>query len=302
VSFADRLDAALEEVRHPALMGVDPHLDLLPDEFAVARDTAAPRADRAAAVESFCCELLDVAAGRIAVVKPQSAFFELLGADGVRAFENVVAHARKNGMLVIGDVKRGDIGSTAAAYATAFLEGEETSRCDAITVNPYLGAESLEPFVQACRRTGGGMYVLVRTSNPGGAAIQLHGSPSVCERVAADVHALGESLVGECGFSSVGAVVGATHPDELRRLRELMPRALFLLPGYGAQGASARDIVGAFPDRQRPWSGGVVNSSRGIAFAWRKPENQGRSWKDAASAAIDAMIADLREALGVSAS
>jgi len=302
VSFVDRLEAALEEVRHPVLMGVDPHLALLPDEFATARAPAAPRAERAAEMQRFCTELLDVAAGRIAVVKPQSAFFEVLGADGVRAFENVVAHARANGMLVIGDVKRNDIGSTAAAYASAFFEGEEASRCDAITVSPYLGAESLEPFVDACRRTGAGMYVLVRTSNPGGAPIQLHGSPALCEQVAGDVRALGESLRGECGLSSVGAVVGATHAAELARMRELMPHTPFLLPGYGAQGASARDIVGAFADRARPWSGGIVNSSRGIAFAGRKPENAGRSWKDAASGAIDAMINDLRAALEISAS
>jgi orotidine-5'-phosphate decarboxylase len=120
--------------------------------------------------------------------------------------------------------------------------------------------------------------------------------------VAADVEKMGELLPGECGFSSVGAVVGATHPGELNRLRALMPRTPFLLPGYGAQGASAADIVGAFPDGKRPWRGGIVNSSRGIAFAWRKPEHEGRSWKDAASDAIDAMIAELRQALRISAS
>lgn len=305
MSFIDRLDGALEELRHPALLGLDPHLELLPAEHAVARDPEAPGEQRAAAVEAFCRELIDLAAGRVAAVKPQSAFFELLGAAGVRAWENVVAHAHANDLLVIGDLKRGDIGSTAAAYASAFLEGAgeraPATRCDAITVNPYLGPESLEPFAAVCRRTGAGLFVLVRTSNPGASLLQLHGSPPVCELVAGEVSRMGEGFVGEHAMSSIGAVVGATHPAELLRMRELMPRTPFLLPGYGAQGASARDVVNAFPDRERRWRGGLVNSSRGIAFAWRESKNAGRSWKDSASEALDAMIADLREALGIRA-
>lgn len=303
MSFADRLDRALAEVRHPALLGLDPHLELLPAEHAVARNPEAPPQERAAAVEAFCRELIDLAAGRVAAVKPQSAFFEILGADGVRAWENVVAHAHAHGLLVIGDVKRADIGSTAAAYASAFLEGAgaPATRCDAITVNPYLGPESLEPFVVACRHTGAGIFVLVRTSNPGASLLQLHGSPPLCELVAREVRAMGEKLMGEHGMSSIGAVVGATHPAELQRMRELMPRTPFLLPGYGAQGATARDVVHAFPHSERRWRGGLVNSSRGIAFAWRQPKNAGRSWKDSASDALDTMIADLREALGIHA-
>jgi orotidine-5'-phosphate decarboxylase len=299
MSFGDRLDAAVEEAGHPALVGIDPHLDLLPAEFALARDPHAPRAERAAQVESFCVQLLDVVAGRVAAVKPQAAFFELLGADGTRAFERVVAHARAAGLLVIGDVKRSDISSTAAAYATAFLAAPDASRCDAITVSPYLGPDTLEPFTEACRRTGGGLYVLVRTSNPGSGAFQLYGDPPLWSAVARAVVEAGEGLVGERGFSSIGAVVGATHPEELAALRAAMPRTPFLLPGYGAQGAGASDVAPAFTDRAHPWRGGLVNSSRGIAFAWRKKENEGRSWKDAASDALDAMIGDLGEALGL---
>jgi orotidine-5'-phosphate decarboxylase len=301
MKWSDRLDQAVTRVQNPCLLGVDPHLDLLPEEFAIARDLQAPRADRALAMERFCKELIELAVDRVAVVKPQSAFFEVLGADGVRAWESVVAHARAAGLLVIGDVKRSDIASTAAAYATAFLGGsagtERASMCDAITVNPYLGPDSIEPFLDPCRRSDGGLFLLVRTSNPGGGEFQLHGTPSVCEKVAATVDAWSEEFLGECGMSSIGAVVGATHPAELQHFRELMPRAPLLLPGYGAQGATAKDVVDAFPDPRNPWRGALINSSRGIAFAWRKPVNRGRHWKDAARDALDEMIADVQGAL-----
>jgi len=303
VNFADRLDSALERLRTPALVGIDPHLDLLPAEFAVAREAGAPRAERAAAVETFCKQLLERVAGRVAAVKPQSAFFEQLGADGALAWERVVAHARSLDLLVIGDVKRSDIASTAAAYATAFLEGlpgtERESLCDAITLNPYLGSDSLTPFVEACERSGAGLFVLVRTSNPGSAEFQAHGEPRLCERVADRVEELGARLIGECGLSSLGAVVGATHPQELQHLRTRLPHSVLLLPGYGAQGASADDIRPAFPDRRRPWRGALINSSRGVAFAWREKRHAGKDWRDAAGAALDDMLRDLSLALDV---
>ena len=300
MSFADRLDAAVRAVENPCLLGIDPHPTLLPEPFAVVADETAPRAERAQAMGDFCCALVELAAGKVAAVKPQSAFFELLGADGVLAWERTIAHARSAGLLVIGDVKRADISSTAAAYAQAFLAGPDEHRCDAITVQPYLGSDTLEPFVEACDATGGGMYVLVRTSNPGSDAYQHHGSPPLYERVAATLDALaGErpERVGACGYASLGAVVGATKRAELARLRELLPRAPFLLPGYGAQGAGAEDVKDAFPDPRHPFRGGLVNSSRGIAFAYRKPEHSGRDWRDAAKDALDAMIDDLRGAL-----
>jgi orotidine-5'-phosphate decarboxylase len=295
MSFGDRLDAAVEEVRSPCLVGIDPHLELLPDEFAVARDTSAPLSERAAAVERFCIELLDIVADRVAVVKPQSAFFEVLGGDGVHAFWNVVAHARSLGLLVIGDVKRGDISSTAAAYASSFLCAE--TPCDAITISPFLGPDTLTPFVDACRETGGGLYVLVRTSNPGSGAFQMHGDPPLWRAIANAVEENGAELVGERGLSSIGAVCGATHAEELAELRAAMPRTPFLIPGFGAQGATAKDVVGAFADHAHPWRGGIVNSSRGIAFAWRK---SGGAWKDASSKALDEMTNELRTALGIS--
>ena len=299
MNWADRLDAAVQRVGNPCLVGIDPHLDLLPDEFALARDARAPRAGRAAALERFCCELLDVVSDRVAAVKPQSAFFEVLGADGLVAWERVVAHAHRRGLYVIGDVKRGDIASTARAYAEALLGassvGEGTS-CDAITVSPWLGGDTLRPFVEVARAASKGIYVLVRTSNPGAAEFQNSGQPPMCEEVARVVTDLGAEDVGACGYSCVGAVVAATRKDELRRLRALLPHAPLLLPGYGAQGASAEDVLAAFPDGGHPLRGAVINSARGIAFAYRKA-GAPSDWRRAASDALDAMIEAVTGAL-----
>jgi len=301
VSYADRLLAALDTRGNACLVGIDPHLELLPAEFAVARDPRVERAERANAIARFCCEIVDLAAGRVPAVKLQSAFFEIFGADGAAAWERVVRAARESGLIVIGDVKRGDIASTAAAYATAFLEGtagcDRSSLCDAVTINAFLGADSVEPFVLACERADAGVYVLVRTSNPGSADFQRHGEPELSEVVARHVARWGERVMGERGLSSVGAVVGATHARELARFRELLPRAPLLLPGYGAQGARAGDVLpllGARADGTP--SGTLVNSSRAILFAAREPEHRALHWKDASSRALERMIAELASA------
>jgi len=301
--FGDRLHDAVERTGNPCVVGLDPHLGLLPAEFSVARDPSAPRSERARAIGDFLCGIIDAAAGKVPAVKPQSAFFEVFGADGVAEFERVVAASKDAGLLVIGDVKRGDIGSTAAAYAQAFLRGIEgqdpRTLCDSITVNPYLGSDSVAPIVEECSSTGGGMYVLVRTSNPSSAEFQAlsttgpdDGPAPLADRVAVAVDRWGADLRGASGWSSVGAVVGATHPEELARLRRMMPNTPLLLPGYGAQGAGAADIVGGF---QAGLQGALVNSSRGILFAGK--EQPEKHWKDAAAGAMDAMAAELRAAL-----
>ena len=302
MNYADRLQAALDAKGNACLIGLDPHLDLLPDDFEQARDPACPRSVRADALGEFCCQVIDVIADRVPAVKPQSAFFEVFGADGVRAWERVVAHARSAGLLVIGDVKRGDISSTAAAYATGLLDPAAVGSahvCDAVTLNPFLGADSVGPFLDACRHFGAGIYVLVRTSNPGSADFQRHGEPELSHLVARRVREWGADLMGECGLSSVGAVVGATHGSELRGFRKAMPETPFLLPGYGAQGAGASELVDAFLPNAGSDSprGAIVNSSRGITFAWRKPENADVDWRTATSRAVDAMIAELGTAL-----
>jgi len=292
MQYADRLEAAVAAVGNPCLVGLDPHVDALPEEYALARDPLAPRAARAAAVADFLCAVIELVAGRVAAVKPQSAFFEVLGADGVRAWERVVAAARDAGLLVIGDVKRGDIDSTARAYARAFLESEPA--CDAVTVNPLLGADSLAPFLESCKRAHAGVYVLVRTSNRSSAQFQEHGTPPLYERIADAVVAWGRDSIGAAGFSDVGAVVGATHPAELARLRARMPTTPLLLPGYGAQGAGAADVVHGFDARGR---GALVNSSRAILFAHKDARHAGLHWKDASRAALEAMIAEIGAAL-----
>lgn len=292
-NFADRLWAAVEAKHTAAVVGIDPHLDLLPSEYDDARDLRLARSIRAKRMGDFCCALIDVVAPLVPAVKPQSAFFEALGADGAVQWERVLLHARERSLLVIGDVKRGDIQSTARAYAAAFLEGagdQSGAVCDAVTLSPFLGGDSIEPFLEVCARTNSGLFILVRTSNPGSSDFQRHGSPELSFQIAERVARWGERLIGECGLSAVGAVVGATHAGELADFRARMPRSPFLLPGYGAQGASAGELGAAFV---RGLQGALVNSSRGISGAYKEERYSALPWREAAHSATVAMIADL---------
>ncbi|MCP3915410.1 MAG: orotidine-5'-phosphate decarboxylase [bacterium] len=294
--YADRLHAAVRTKGNPCLVGLDPHPASIPAEFAAVHDAGASRAEKARAIGDFLCQVVELVADRAPAVKPQSAFFELYGADGVAAWERVVGAARAAGLVVIGDVKRGDIGSTAAAYAAAFLGGEPgadaATRCDAVTINPYLGTDSVRPFLDACEVNEAGLYVLVRTSNPSSAEFQATGEPPLARRVAAAVEAWGAELVGEGGWSDVGAVVGATHPEELAELRRLLPRTPFLLPGFGAQGAGAADVAAGFGE---DGLGAIVNSSRGILYAYERRSET--NWRDATRAALDEMAEQLAHAI-----
>lgn len=212
-------------------------------------------------VDGFCRSIVDAVAPHAVAVKPQSAFFEVRGVEGLRSFESACAYAREAGLLVIADVKRGDIASTAEAYAEAALR-----HADAATVNPYLGGDSVAPFLERCR-AGAGIFVLVKTSNPGGRDIQdarLADGRRVWELVAGYVDAWGADAVGTHGLSSVGAVVGATYPQEVAEARALLPRAPLLLLGVGAQGATVADCAGAFTGAR---AGGLVSVSRAVIFA-----------------------------------
>jgi orotidine-5'-phosphate decarboxylase len=225
-------------------------------------------------------------------VKPQLAFFEALGADGISAFEEVCAYARTAELLVIADGKRGDIGSTARAYAAAYLEGDGDGvpRADALTVNPYLGPDSVEPFLAACRRHGAGLFVLVKTSNAGSADVQdltLSDGSTVWMQVAALVDEWGEDLVGENGLSSVGAVVGATFPREVGEARRLMPRSILLLPGIGEQGGTPADVARAFASGP---SSALVSASRSVSYAYRSGV---ADWRAAAGAEAARLRADV---------
>jgi orotidine-5'-phosphate decarboxylase len=280
--FADRLAEAVERKRSQLVVGLDPVVDLLPVELR--GEAAAGRAAAAAAVERFCKGIVDAVAPYVVAVKPQAAFFEALGSDGWRAFEVVCAYARDAGLLVIADAKRGDIGSTARAYAAAFLEPRDGAAplADAVTVSPYLGQDSLDPFLAACRRDGAGVFLLVRTSNAGAAELQdavLADGRPVWKHVAALVDAWGEDLVGSRGLSSVGAVVGATVPRIVGEARREMPRAIILLPGVGTQGATPADVARAFTSGP---SSALVNASRSVIYAYRDAPPD--DWRAAAGA------------------
>jgi orotidine-5'-phosphate decarboxylase len=255
----------------------------------------------AAAYRQFCQGVVDVVAGIVPVVKPQAAFFEQLGPPGMSALGEVIRYASEKGLLVLLDGKRNDIGSTATAYADGWLGsgGQSAWGADALTVSPYLGDDSLAPFVDVALARGAGVFVLVKTSNAGGKQFQDLPTPEapLYRRVAEYVEALAEQTAGESGFGAVGAVVGATHPVQLAELRAVMPHAWFLVPGYGAQGGAASDVAAAFDARGL---GAVVNNSRGILFAHRREDLRGlygdARWQEAVEAATREMIDALRAA------
>ncbi|MEZ4332345.1 MAG: orotidine-5'-phosphate decarboxylase [Myxococcota bacterium] len=297
-AFADRLVLRLRELGHPLCVGLDPHLALIPPLFR--RGSMAPLdAATADAVEAFLVAFLDRIAGRVAIVKPQIAFFEALGWRGIRALERLCERARRAGLLVLLDAKRGDIGSTAEGYASAYLGARAAMPSDALTVSPYLGFDTLEPFVRAATAGGGGLFVLVKTSNPGSGDLQdrlVDGEP-LFMRVAQGLVASERALRGpETGWSSLGVVCGATWPEQARRVREALPRALFLIPGYGAQGGRAADAVAPFVAGPAGLEGGIVNSSRAILFP---DAGRGASRAQAWEQAVDASLARAIDELGV---
>jgi orotidine-5'-phosphate decarboxylase len=266
LTFADRLAAEVERKRSQLVVGLDPRADLLPVEL---------RGD----VSRFCCGIIDAVAPHVVAVKPQLAFFEALGAAGMAAFEQVCQYAKRAGLLVIADGKRGDIGSTARAYSEAYIEGEPPM-ADALTVNPWLGRDAVEPFLGAVRRGGVGIFVIVRTSNASGDlqdAVLKDGRP-MWHYVAELVDEWGADMAGDVGLSSVGAVIGATHPRAVAEARRLMPRSILLLPGVGAQGASISDLTRAF---QSGPASAIVPVSRSVIYAFR---DAGSDYREAAGA------------------
>ncbi len=295
-AFADRFLRSSRKLGHPLCVGIDPHLARLPAAFR--RGAMQPgAAATAAAVEAFCLALLDRVAGRAAAVKPQSACFEALGPLGAAVLGRVMAAARERGLLVLLDAKRGDIGSTADSYATAYLAKGAPFACDALTVNAYLGIDTLEPFLEAAAESGGGVFVVLRSSNPGARDLQdlRVGERPLYQRLAEALAPKAAALRGpESGWSSLGVVVGATWPEESLRIRELLPRSLFLVPGYGVQGGSAKDALAGFvraPDGRL--EGGLVSCSRAIGFPPEGLNADAAGWERAVDRALDAAIAEL---------
>jgi orotidine-5'-phosphate decarboxylase len=255
----------------------------------------------AAAVEAFLGAILDRLGDRVAVVKPQIAFFERLGWRGMKVLEAVVDRARGQRLLVLLDAKRGDVGSTAAGYAAAYLGPQAAPTCDAMTLNPYLGRDALAPFLEQARQLGRGLFVLVKTSNPGSGDLQdlcLEDGRTLFEAVAEALADEARDLRGEAtGWSSLGVVVGATYPGESERVRERLPHSLFLVPGYGAQGADAKAALRGFV--RGPGGlleGGLVNSSRGILFPPGSATADAARWERAVDEALAHAMGELADA------
>lgn len=290
----DILISKIKQKKNPTVAGLDPLLDYVPkhitDEcFEIYGKNLKGAAE---AIYKFNTSLIDELSDIVAAVKPQSAYYELYGWRGVEVLDRTIRYAKEKGLYVIADVKRNDIGSTAKAYAGAYLlgadvEGErfDTFEADSITVNGYLGTDGIEPFVSACKERKKSMFVLVKTSNPSSGELQdrLIGEDTVYEVMADMVNKWGESTIGNYGYSSVGAVVGATYPEMQKVLRKRMSHAYFLVPGYGAQGAGAKDIVNAF---DKDGLGAVINSSRAIMCAYKKTGDDKEFAKAARAEAI----------------
>lgn len=296
-SFGERLAQAVLRKKNPVCVGLDPRIESLPPSLQPSNPTNPRQA--ALAYEQFCIEVLDAVSESVPIVKPQAAFFEELGPEGVRVLERVVREATQRGLLVVMDAKRGDIGTTATAYAHAYLgsgpegtPGYSPFGADALTVNPFLGGDTLEPFVQRCDASQSGLFVLVKTSNPGSGFLQdrVTVNETVSECVAKHVESLSQARRAESGYGPIGAVVGATYPEQLAAMRALMPSVWILIPGYGAQGGSAADVRHGMDTRGL---GAIVNSSRGIIFAYQQPKFAAADWRQSVRSATLAMIEDL---------
>ena len=304
--FSDRLLSAIDEKKSPICVGIDPIFEMLPD--AIAGDSKERNGnDAEAAIDaifSFTTTLLRTIAPHVPIVKFQSAYFEKYLWEGVEAYYSLIQEAAELGLLVIGDVKRGDIGSTASAYAAAhladpvFQDHEDVVVPDAITVNPMLGMDTLEPFITTAKTFGKGLFVLVRTSNPGSADFQdakladgRSWSEMLADRLAAVASQPG--LVGKRGYSSIGAVVGATQEHTIASLRKRLPQSIFLLPGYGTQGATAQMTQAAFKDGH----GAIISASRSILYAHREPKYAGLPWEGAVERAVLDMKRDIASIL-----
>ena len=313
----DRLVEAIRKTKAPICVGLDPQMSFLPDELKekAFREYGETLEGAAWAIWQFNKEIIDATYDLIPAVKPQIAMYEMYGIEGLKAFAKTVAYCREKGLIVIGDVKRGDIGSTSAAYAAAHL-GEVTvgSRVvapfgeDICTVNPYLGSDGVQPFIKECAAHSKGIFVLVKTSNPSSGEFQDRlvtdddgQTRPLYELVGkkVDEWAGDPALIGKSGYSEVGAVVGATYPQMGETLRKIMPKSYILVPGYGAQGGTGKDLVPFF---DKDGLGAIVNSSRGIIAAYKKEPYAGRfgsAYADAAREAVLDMKKDIAQAIGL---
>ncbi|QIB69645.1 orotidine-5'-phosphate decarboxylase [Aminipila butyrica] len=297
----DSLLKKIDELNNPTVVGLDPTLEMMPGSLKANLFEQYGKTPEAVGriFTAFNKEIIDSVADIVPAVKPQIAMYEKYGLEGLKAYADTIRYAAEKGLIVIGDIKRGDISSTAAAYAAHIggtdIEGEEFDlwQEDWITVNPYLGVDGIQPFIDACNKKDRGIFVLVKTSNPSSSQLQdiVVDGHTIYERVAELVEEWGRQSMGTLGYSRIGAVVGATHKEQGEKLRKLMPQTFFLVPGYGAQGGTGADLRGFFDKEGR---GCIVNSSRGITAAYKKDSRYGDKVGEAARDAALAMKNDLR--------
>ena len=297
--ITDRLIEGIIDMQNPTCVGLDTLFDYLPDEMKAGVTTFEGVAER---VVEFNKKLIDNIYDIVPSVKVQIAYYEMYGVAGMKAYEETLKYAKEKGLVVIADAKRNDIGSTASCYAKTFLGETQVNGVnlqafpsDYVTVNGYLGTDGIAPFVEECQKNDKGIFVLVKTSNPSGAEVQnlvLQDGKPIYEMMGGLVEKWGETTIGKYGYSAVGAVVGATHPTEATKLRQILPHTFFLIPGYGAQGGNAEMLKNCFG---KDGLGGVVNNSRGILCAYKK--NGGTYYETARKATI-AMQEDLSRVIG----
>ena len=304
----DKLIAKIQKTGAPIVVGLDPMLNYIPEHiqkkaFAEYGETLEGAAE---AIWQFNKEIVDKTYDLIPAVKPQIAMYEQFGIEGLKAYKKTIDYCKSKDLVVIGDIKRGDIGSTSAAYAVGHLGKVQVgSKCyvpfdeDFATVNPYLGSDGVKPFIEVCKEENKGLFVLVKTSNPSSGEFQdqlINGRP-LYELVGEKVAQWGEAHMGESGYSYIGAVVGATYPEMGAVLRKLMPKTFILVPGYGAQGGKGKDLVNFFNE---DGLGAIVNSSRGIIAAYKQEKYAkfgAENFGDASRAAVEDMVADISGAL-----
>ncbi len=304
-TFADRLVEAIKQKGNPCIIGLDPRLELIPQTFfSESEDKTKNELIEDSIFEWNEC-IIDKIKDLVPAIKLQSAFYEQYGVPGLWAMKRSIAYAKESGLLVVIDAKRNDIGSTAEAYANALIGRSKIFETedpvfdgDCVTVSPFLGRDSLMPFIDACKKYGKGIFVLVKTSNPGSGDfqdVQDAGGEPMYVKIAKMVAELGEDLVGKSGYSSIGAVVGATYPEEAASIRKLMPKAFFLVPGYGAQGGTAEDTLPCFNGDKM---GALVHSARNITFTHADQNISKNEYGHFVRENVEKMIADIKSALG----
>ncbi len=292
----DKLIDKIKLTNNASVIGLDTCVDYLPQDM---QQKCTNLAEASKQITQFNFDLIDTLKDIIPAVKVQVAYYEMYGVEGMMAFRDTIKYARQNGLMVIADIKRNDIGSTASAYSKGYigntmLNGKSFTpfESDFITVNGYLGSDGIVPFVKDCEKNDKGLFVLVKTSNPTSGELQdqtMNNGKTLYDNMATLVDGWGSQLIGKYGYSNIGGVVGATHKEQAQVIRKAHPNMFFLIPGYGAQGGKAEDLAVCFEDG----IGGIVNSSRGILCAYKKPEYQGLDYKQAALKACVDMQKDI---------